>query len=68
MNNQLKYRTMTQKRVNKGTREIKAMMAEDADRSPRSLNTTRPARSATLDVEHAYESPARSTACRFAMA
>jgi hypothetical protein len=31
MNNQLKYRTMTQKRVNKETKEIKAMMAEDAD-------------------------------------
>ena len=30
MNNQLKYRTMTQKRVNKETK-IKAMMAEDAD-------------------------------------
>ena len=25
------YRTMIQKRVNKGTKEIKAMMAEDAD-------------------------------------
>ena len=31
MNNQLKYRTMTQRRVNKETKEIKAMMAEDAD-------------------------------------
>jgi hypothetical protein len=31
MNNQLKYRTMTQKRVNKETKEIKAMMAGDAD-------------------------------------
>jgi putative transposase len=31
MNNQLKYRTMTPKRVNKETKEIKAMMAEDAD-------------------------------------
>jgi len=30
MNNQLKYRTMTQKRVNKGAREIKAMIAEEA--------------------------------------
>ena len=31
MNNQLKYRTMTQRRVNKETKEIKAVMAEDAD-------------------------------------
>jgi transposase-like protein len=31
MNNQLKYRTMTQKRVNKETKEIKAMMAGDTD-------------------------------------
>ena len=30
-NSQLKYRTMTQKTVNKETKEIKAMMAEDAD-------------------------------------
>ena len=30
-NNQLKYRTMTQKRIDKGTQEIKAMMAEDTD-------------------------------------
>jgi hypothetical protein len=30
MNNQLKYRTMTQRRVNKETKEIKAVMAEDA--------------------------------------
>ena len=31
MNNQLKYRTMIQKRVSNETKEIKAMMAEDAD-------------------------------------
>jgi hypothetical protein len=31
MNNQLKYRTMTHKRVNKETKEIKAMMAADVD-------------------------------------
>ena len=31
MNNQLKYRTMTQKRFSKGTKEIKVMMAEDVD-------------------------------------
>ena len=31
MNNQLKYRTMTPKRVSKETKEIKAMVAEEAD-------------------------------------
>ena len=31
MNNQLKYRTMTQRRVNKERKEIKVVMAEDAD-------------------------------------
>ena len=30
-NNRTEYRTMTQGRINKGTQEIKAMMAEDAD-------------------------------------
>ena len=30
-NNQLRYRTMTQKRVENGSQEIKAMMAEDTD-------------------------------------
>ena len=30
-NNQLRYRTMTQKRVDNGSQEIKAMMAEDTD-------------------------------------
>ena len=59
MNNQLKYRTMTQKTVNKGTREIKAMMAEDADRSPRSLNTTRLLAAPPSTSNTAYESPLR---------
>ena len=34
INNQLKCRTMTHKRVNKETKEIKATMAEDAEAQP----------------------------------